>query len=177
MRAPSSSTQRAAYERIKLDNGLKIKTRAPLTPLPQVGGELLWIRTDTTGKVKRKVLSTAAPFLTSPRLRRRVVSSLNGRDVVGDHSPASADAGAAAEASASVRRRRHRQRQASGKGHPTFFQTAYQVQLCRWRRRAIFLEILKMSLRSFRGRYHLNCGSNNNRNGYRGSFVCVAGSL
>lgn len=94
-------------------NRVRTKTRDSLTPLPQVGGELLWIRTDTAGKVKRRVLSTAASFLTSPRLRRRVVLSLNGIYIDGNHAPASADS-RAADASASMRGQRRRQRQVSG---------------------------------------------------------------
>lgn len=47
--------------------------------LHQNGGEVLWLRTNATGKTQQRVFSTAECFITNPKLRRRVALSLSGR--------------------------------------------------------------------------------------------------
>lgn len=46
----------------------------------KAGGEVLWLRTNASGVIQRRVFSSAGCFVSSPKLRRRVALSLCGRD-------------------------------------------------------------------------------------------------
>lgn len=86
----------------------------------QIGGEVIWLRTDAAGQTRRRVFSTAQSVLSSPRLCRRVALSLNGRDSDLDKAPASADGkvdrrlATAAARGGNTQKSQYRQLQGSG---------------------------------------------------------------